>query len=338
MPADLLSLYAQMLRSRLFEEAVTRLWAEGAISGEMHLGLGEEGIAAGVVTQLRDGDALALDHRGTPPLLMRGLDPVLLLKELLGRQDGLCGGRGGHMHLFAPALLAASSGIVGASGPAAAGFALAAKHLRPGSVAVCFFGEGAMNQGMLMEALNLAAAWSLPVLFVCKDSRLAISTLSASVTGGSLLARAQSFGLTAAEVDGAQVLEVWDKAGELLARLRQGQGPCFLLARCIHLEGHLLGDQVLRTARAPVKEMRSMAGGLVKAALAPRGGTLRQRIAGAGKIGAMLRRSRQDLQAPTGDPLAVARARLDADPERLGRVEEETRQEILRVVREAVRP
>jgi pyruvate dehydrogenase E1 component alpha subunit len=324
-----------MLRSRLFEEAVARLWAEGAISGEMHLGLGEEGIAAGVVTHLRDGDALALDHRGTPPLLMRGLDPVLLLKELLGRPDGLCGGRGGHMHLFAPALLAVSSGIVGSSGPAAAGFALAARQLRPGSLAVGFFGEGAMNQGMLLESLNLAAAWSLPVLFVCKDSRLAITTLSAEVTGGSLLARAQAFGLAAAEVDGAQVLEVFDRVGEMLERLRQGQGPCFLLARCLHLEGHMLGDQVLRAARAPLKEMRSMAGGLVKAALAPRGGTLRQRVAGAGKIGAMLRASRQDREARTGDPVAVARERLEAEPERLARIEEEARQEILRVVREA---
>ena len=338
MPAELLSLYAQMLRSRLFEEAVARLWAEGAISGEMHLGVGEEGIAAGVVTQLRDGDAMALDHRGTPELLMRGLDPVLLLKELLGRPDGLCGGRGGHMHLFAPALLAASSGIVGSSGPAAAGFALAARHLRPGSVAVGFFGEGAMNQGLLLEALNLAAAWGLPVLFVCKDSRLAITTLSATVTGGSLLARAKAFGLEAAEVDGAQVLEVREKAGEMLERMRQGQGPCFLLARCIHLEGHFLGDQILRAARAPLKEMPSMAGGLLKAALAPRGGTIRQRVQGAGKIGAMLRASRQDLEAPSGDPLAVARARLVTEPERLAEVEEASRQEILRVVQEAGRP
>lgn len=106
-----------MLKSRLFEEAVTQLWKEGLISGEMHLGTGEEAIVAGIVSQLRTGDSMALDHRSTPPLLMRGLDPVLILRELLGRPEGLCSGRGGHMHLFSRDHLAASSGIVGATGP-----------------------------------------------------------------------------------------------------------------------------------------------------------------------------------------------------------------------------
>lgn len=120
MGIDRWGLYRRMLRSRVFEEAVVSLWHEGSVPGEMHCGLGEEGVVAGVVDHLRDGDALALDHRGTPPLLMRGVDPVALLREILGRPDGLCRGMGGHMHLFAPELLAASSGIVGASGPAGA--------------------------------------------------------------------------------------------------------------------------------------------------------------------------------------------------------------------------
>jgi pyruvate dehydrogenase E1 component alpha subunit len=124
-----------MLRSRLFEEAVAQLWQDGLISGEMHLGTGEEAIIAGMLDHLRDGDALALDHRGTAAMLMRGADPVSLLREMLGKPDGLCPGMGGHMHLFAPELLAATSGIVGASAPAAGGFALAALHLCPGSVA-----------------------------------------------------------------------------------------------------------------------------------------------------------------------------------------------------------
>src|SRR5512135_1847298 len=148
---DLWLLYELMLRSRLFELAVKSLWDEGAISGEMHLGLGEEAIVAGVVALLEPRDALALDHRGTAALVMAGVDRRLLLREFLGRPDGLCGGRGGHMHLFARQPLAASSGIVGASGPAAAGFGLAARRQRPGSLAVAFFGEGALNQGMLLE-------------------------------------------------------------------------------------------------------------------------------------------------------------------------------------------
>ncbi len=197
MPADLWALYPLMLRSRLFEEAIAKLWHEGLISGEMHLGTGEEAIIAGVVSQLRDGDAMALDHRGTAALLMRGLDPVPIIRELLGRPDGLCGGMGGHMHLFSKEHLAASSGIVGAAGPAAAGFGLAANHLRPGSVSVAFFGDGAMNQGMLMESMNLAAAWKLPVLFVCKDDGWAITTKSGEMTGGDLNERARGTWRTA---------------------------------------------------------------------------------------------------------------------------------------------
>lgn len=146
MPPDLWVLYALMLKSRLFEEAIAILWHDGLISGEMHLGTGEEATIAGVVTHLHEGDAMALDHRGTAALIMRGVDPVLILRELLGRPDGLCGGMGGHMHLFSKEHLAASSGIVGAEGPAAVGFALSAQYLRPGAVAVAFFGDGAMNQ------------------------------------------------------------------------------------------------------------------------------------------------------------------------------------------------
>ena len=136
---DLPLLYRQMLRSRRFEEAVRDLWQAGRIPGEMHLGLGEEAICAGLVMQLQDGDAMALDHRGTPPLLMRGVAPERLIREFMGAPDGLCGGMGGHMHLFAPEHLAASSGIVGAAGPVAAGFALAARQLRPGTVSLAFF-------------------------------------------------------------------------------------------------------------------------------------------------------------------------------------------------------
>jgi TPP-dependent pyruvate/acetoin dehydrogenase alpha subunit len=126
MPPDLWELYALMLKSRLFEEAIAALWHDGSISGEMHLGTGEEAIIAGVVAHLREGDAMALDHRGTAAMLMRGVNPKLILNELLGHPGGLCGGMGGHMHLFSKEHLAASSGIVGAEGPVAAGFALSA--------------------------------------------------------------------------------------------------------------------------------------------------------------------------------------------------------------------
>jgi len=192
---------------------------------------------------------MAVDHRGTAALVMRGVDPVLIVRELLGYPDGLCGGMGGHMHLFSKEQLAASSGIVGAEGPIATGFALAAQSLRPGTISVAFFGEGAMNQGMLMESLNLASIWNLPVLFVCKDDGWAVTTQAERVIGGDLNERARGLGVPAVEVDGCDVVEVWEAAQPAIERARSGQGPTFLHARCMHLEGHFLGFQLLRMMR-----------------------------------------------------------------------------------------
>ena len=264
MSADLKALYAMMLRSRLFEEQVKVLWEQGRISGEMHMSIGEEGIAAGVVSQLREDDALALDHRGTAPLLMWGEDPVLLLKELLGRPDGLCRGQGGHMHLFSQRHMAASSGIVGASGPTAAGFALALQRQGKDALAVAFFGEGSMNQGMLLESMNLASSWRLPVVFVCKDNGLSITTPSSEVTGGDLLQRAQGLGLTTYEADGTRVDSVQAAASTAFQRVREGGPPAFMLAGCFHYEGHFLGDGYLRILRRPLKQARYMAGETIR--------------------------------------------------------------------------
>ena len=171
---DLLSLYEGMLKSRMFEKAVTSLWNEGKILGEMHLSMGEEAIVAGIVGHLTEGDSMALDHRGTAALVMRGVDLTLLLKEFLGRPDGLCRGWGGHMHLFSKAHMAASSGIVGAAGPAASGFGLAAKHLRPGKVAIAFFGEGAMPKTEKSLSVNgksyaLDISPDIPLLWVLRE-------------------------------------------------------------------------------------------------------------------------------------------------------------------------
>jgi TPP-dependent pyruvate/acetoin dehydrogenase alpha subunit len=332
MPADLWSLYRQMLKSRLFERAIARLWEAGEILGEMHLGTGEEAIAAGVVARLEEGDALALDHRGTPPLLMRGVDPALLLREFLGRADGLCGGMGGHMHLFAPELLAASSGVVGSSGPAAVGFALAATHLRPGKLAVAFFGEGATNEGMMLESFNLAVVWKLPVLFVCKDNGWAISTRREQAVGGALTERARGFGLAVAEVDGSDVEAVWQAAGEAIARARAGQGPSFLLARCARLDGHFLGDALWRNARRPAEGMRASAP-LLRSISRRRGASWRERIAGLGSTLHLMQQARQEQKGAPLDPLRRTRPKLlQADGQRLRELEGSAALEIEQIV------
>ena len=333
MSPDLWSLYSLMLKSRLFEEATAKLWHEGLISGEMHLGTGEEAIIAGVVSHLKDGDAMALDHRGTAAMLMRGVEPVPLLREFLGYKDGLCGGMGGHMHLFSKEHLVASSGIVGSEGPAAAGFALAAQYLRPGTIAVAFFGDGAMNQGMLMESMNLASVWKLPVLFVCKDDGWGITTKSESSTGGDLNERARGLGVPAVDIDGCDVSKMWEAAGAAIERIRSGQGPIFLHAKCVHFEGHFLGFQPIRIVRDPLKEMSKIAVPLTKSFLRIGGASLSERMAGLKNVMASvittLRDPRRD---PNNDPITRVRVTLQSDQARLKELEDQTEKEINNVL------
>ena len=338
MRPDFWELYNLMYKSRLFEQAVKKLWEDGKISGEMHLAIGEEAVAAGIVSHLKVDDALALDHRGTPQMLMRGVDPVALLKELLGKPEGLCGGMGGHMHLFSRQHLAASSGIVGSSGPAAAGFALAAQHLRPGAVAVAFFGEGAMNQGMMMESMNLAAAWELPVIFVCKDSKIAITTESSSVTGGSLFSRAKSFNIPAKEIDGTDVEMVWLAAQKAINEARSGRGPAFLLTHCTRPEGHFLGDPLIRITKNPFKEMKDMAGPLLKSILKPKGAAVRERTESLGSVTSILGQTTKAQFFNHKDPLDITRKELKSDKDRLERLEEKIEREMEQILVSVLNP
>lgn len=331
MAANRVSLYRKMLLSRRFEDAVSKIWRDGRISAEMHLGIGEEGIVAGVVDHLVDGDAMALDHRGTPPLVMRGVGLAPLLAELMGLESGLCRGMGGHMHLFAPEILAASSGIVGASGPAACGFALSHQHLRPGRVAVAFFGEAAMNQGMLMESINLAAAWTLPVLFVCKDNGMGITTPSARTTGGDLLERARGLGAHASSVDGSDVLAVWRQAEAAVTRARRGGGPSFLHATCVRPEGHFLGDPLLRITRSPLTEMKDRIGPLTRS-VAGKGAGIGRKAAGLGSIASVVARMAGTRFGAASDPVRRLRPELPIDDAELDALEGEIEAEVTAAV------
>jgi pyruvate dehydrogenase E1 component alpha subunit len=333
---DLWHLFGKMFESRIFEEAVVQLWNQGWISGEMHLGLGEEALVAGVVDHLQDGDAMALDHRGTPPMIMRGVEPQAMLLEFLGHEQGLCRGRGGHMHLFSKPYLAVSSGIVGASAPAAVGFALAGRHLRPGSVAVAFFGEGAMNQGMVLEAMNLASVWKLAVIFVCKDNNWAITTVSEDVTAGNLRERASGLGMNVWKVHGLDVEAVWHAAAEGIASARSGKGPCFLHATCSHLEGHFLGDPLLRFVRKPLTAVKPYFGPLVKSFLSRKGSGIRGRSRSIHSILSLIGRSALKIRRSRYDPLLILRKRLLQDPSRLKQLESKIRKNIQLNVKEAL--
>jgi pyruvate dehydrogenase E1 component alpha subunit len=334
---ELAGLYRQMLRARSYELAVEDLWNRGLIAGEMHLGTGEEAVAAGVVTYLGDGDGLALTHRCSPALVVRGVPLVPMLRELLGCEDGLCRGRGGHMHLFSKQHLAATSGIVGASLPTAAGFALANRRLRSNRVAVAFTGTGAMNSGMALETLNLATAWSLPIVIVCIDNGWAITTSSEAVTGGKLVERARAFGLRAESVDGRDVRAVHRLAGKLIDLTRRGKGPAFLLATCPRLDGHFLGDPLLRMARQPIAEGKSTFAKVISSAASPGGGGLKDRAAGMTRMMSVIARARR---APTrerrGDPMLAARKAMKKQETERDRIDAEVAAEIESAVKAAL--
>ena len=330
---DISGLFRQMARARAFEDAIAALWREGRISGEMHLGTGEEAVAAGVAAGLRPGDSVALDHRPTPVLTALGVDLALMLAEMLGLEGGLNRGRAGHMHLMSRARLAASSGIVGSSAPLGAGFALAGRALRPGAVAVAFFGDGAMNQGMLLETLNLASAWNLPLLLVCKDNGWAITTRSDAVTGGDLIRRAEAFGIRAQDVDGVDVEAVGAAAAEAIGRARRGEGPSFLRARVPRLDGHFLGDVLVRAGRSPAGDGRKLLGDVTSAALSRKGGSLGARARGVVRLIDLMRRARREDRDTRRDPLERARSTVGKDA--AARMEDEALAEIGRAIEAA---
>ncbi|MFW9998806.1 MAG: thiamine pyrophosphate-dependent dehydrogenase E1 component subunit alpha [Candidatus Hodarchaeota archaeon] len=320
---EIWQLYRSMLYSRLFENAVKDLWEKGKISGEMHLGTGEEAIIAGIVLQLENGDAIAVDHRGTPPFIMRGIDPILLLLEFLGHPKGLCSGKGGHMHLFSKEHLIASSGIVGSSGPAATGFALALKYKEQKNIAVAFFGEGAINQGMMLESMNLASVWNLPVLFVCKDNDWAASTDTNDTIGGSLLDRAKGFGIEGYEVDGKDVEVVWKAANEAISKIRSYNRPQFIHAHCVHTEAHFLGDPLLRYQRNP-----NLLAEVVKPLKEYPGESLDEILLLFRKIGGQTKKK--------VDPIVVTQKKLKNDPDRLKKIEEEVSRKIEQTINKAL--
>ncbi len=327
------ALHLQMARMREVEDALGRLWRRGLITGELHPGVGEEGIAAGLVAHLRDGDALSLDYRSTPPLVGLGVDLDAILLEVLGSPDGLCHGHGGHMHLFAPEHLVHTTGIVGATAPIGLGLALSAQALRPGCVAVSVFGDGAVNQGMVMESLNLAVVWRLPVVFVCKDNGWAVTTRSRALTAGSIAGRARAFGLPVARADGRDVNAVWRSAGRAVDRARAGGGPTFLLLECRRPRGHFEDDPVVDVVRHP-GHARQLVPEVLAGARAPEGASRRERVAALRQVTMTMGRVAVDQWFTRWDPLARSRRRLDS--ETTGRLEAQAADEVAAAVDRAL--
>ena len=243
-PDVALQLYERMLLVRAFEERVRRLHAAGRVPGLPHLCTGQEAVAVGICAALERDDWIASTHRGHGHSLAKGADPTLLMAEILGRASGCSGGRGGSMHLFdADTANLGTNGIVGGGVPLAVGAALAASRLHPGRVAACFFGDGAMNQGVVLECFNMAALWKLPVLLVCEHNGYGEYTASDDVTAGRLQDRGTAFGLPTRDIDGMDVTAVLAEAREAVGRARAGGGPTLLICRAWRFSGHHAADR-----------------------------------------------------------------------------------------------
>jgi acetoin:2,6-dichlorophenolindophenol oxidoreductase subunit alpha len=238
-----LHVYRQMVRIRLFEEQVNELYTRALMPGLAHLYSGEEAVAVGICEALHLDDYITSTHRGHGHCLAKGASPDRMFAELLGKEAGYCRGKGGSMHIADPATgnLGANA-IVGGSVGIATGAAFAAKRLGNGRVAVCFFGEGALGQGSLYEVMNLAQLWKLPVIYVCENNLYNEYTHFSETTAGTILGRAEAFGIESASVDGQDVRAVHEISSRLVKRARDGEGPSFLQADTYRYSGHHVGD------------------------------------------------------------------------------------------------
>lgn len=254
----LLQAYRTMRTIRDFEERVHVDFATGEIPGFVHLYAGEEASATGICMHLNRNDYIASTHRGHGHCIAKGVDPVGMMAEIWGKATGTCKGKGGSMHIADLEVgMLGANGIVGGGGPLICGTALASKIRGENNVGVCFFGDGASNQGTIFEAMNLASVWKLPVIFVAENNGYAEATSSTfSVAVENIADRASAFGMPGVIVDGFDFFAVYEAAGEAIKRAREGGGPTLLEVKLSRYYGHFEGDQQTYRAPGEVQKLR----------------------------------------------------------------------------------
>ena len=250
--------YQRMCLIRNFEDSLHEEFSAGNIPGFVHLYAGEEASGVGVCMHLDDRDAIASTHRGHGHCIAKGCDPKAMMLEIFGKKDGLCGGKGGSMHIadLSKGMMGAN-GIVGGGPPLVCGAALTAKTLKTGGVAIAFVGDGASNQGTTFESYNLAKVWNLPAVFVVEDNRYAESTASAWSVGGNQVDRAKGFGMPAQEVDGHDFFAVWEAARQAIERARAGEGPSLLHVKLNRYYGHFEGDAITYKGEGEIEQVKT---------------------------------------------------------------------------------
>src|ERR1051325_1262840 len=241
---DLREALRLMLTIRLFDERALALYRAGEMRGTTHPYIGMEAVGVGVMLALQPNDYVTSTHRGHGHTIAKGGDPRRMMAELLGRATGYSGGKGGSMHIAdMDKHMLGANGIVGGGMGLATGAALTARLQQTGAVAVCFFGDGALEQGILHETTNLATIWKLPVVYVCENNQYAMSASSAwSVAGGDPARRAAGYGIPGITVDGMDLFAVNAAAAELGERARRGDGPAYLVCTTYRFHGHHAGD------------------------------------------------------------------------------------------------
>jgi TPP-dependent pyruvate/acetoin dehydrogenase alpha subunit len=255
---ELLRAYRSMATIRRFEERVQEEFSKGGIPGFVHLYAGEEASAVGMCMHLGAKDYIASTHRGHGHSIAKGCDVVGMMQELFGKAGGLCGGKGGSMHIadLNEGMLGAN-GIVGGGPPLVVGAALTAKTLGTGTVAVCFSGDGASNQGTTFEALNMAVVLKLPAVFVFENNQYGEGTgVSYHCGSGDIAGRARGFGMPAVKVNGDDFFEVHEAAWEAVERARSGGGPSAIEVDTCRFYGHHSGDAQLYRGKDEVKRLR----------------------------------------------------------------------------------
>jgi len=248
-PKDaMLEAYERMLLIRRMEEQLGEDFKAGKLPGPVHLYIGQEAVAVGICQHLTDKDWIASTHRGHGHFLAKGGDPARMLAEVYGRETGICGGLGGSMHVadFSKGIIGAN-GIVGGGIALTTGAALAAQLDGEGVVGVAFFGDGAANQGVMAEALNVAALWKLPLVLVCENNGFSEFSPSDTVTAGPIFDRGRPYGVACEAVDGNDLIAVWQCANRAVRRARAGEGPSFIEARTYRTRGHVEAEVTFLT-------------------------------------------------------------------------------------------
>jgi pyruvate dehydrogenase E1 component alpha subunit len=255
-PEFLKLLYRRMVAIRRFDEKAGELFLAGELPGFVHLYVGEEAIAVGVCANLTETDYITSTHRGHGHCIAKGAQIDRMMAEIFGKRTGYCKGKGGSMHIadFSIGMLGAN-GVVGGGYNLAVGAALAAKMRKTGQVAVCFFGDGASNRGTFHEALNMAAVWKLPVVFVNENNQWASTTPYQTTTAVRDIAdRAAGYGMPGTVVDGNNVFAVYETAKAAIERARLGGGPTLIEAKTYRIKGHFVGDPEMYRTKAEVQE------------------------------------------------------------------------------------